>query len=568
MDSGVVEFLLKLKDLTGAGLKSFGKNSDEVFKKTGRSVNDLEKQLRDLEKSRRLIVDVNGLKEANREVANLKREINGLNNLGVSAGKSGGGGGLGFGGMFGANLLANMAVRAGTEIAHGISGVISSTLQTGIGIQNQIIGMSTFIGEKKANEVYERLMKQAVLTPFTSQQLLGMERGLMPYMSPDKANAHTMALANAVAATGGSNYTLERMSWHMSQMAASGKMEGMQAREFGFAGIPIWKLLADAFFPKMEVKKAQDKLKDMTITYDMVATALERANKAGGMFADGMKKLSQTVGGKWSSIQDLWQNAQWAIFKSASPAIVRLEDRIMEMLQKLPAWAQSVAPEVSKAIDDFINWMPNLKGFGESLMSIAGKTWKFITSKEAADLATGMVHLAETVTKLLVPAFDALYGAITMITDLFPKAKGTSNLKNGADEVWYGKAPTKEEWAAQFHKDDYKKNMYAKPSDLFLDNKIPAPFRFGVMGTTAADASGGSYTPNGGIPGVGALDDAGGKITGGGRKQVIININREIFQFHDTKIQTSAGGMMGMEQIKRMFEEWLLGVMKSAGAAL
>ncbi|MBA3830138.1 MAG: hypothetical protein H0X33_14455 [Taibaiella sp.] len=599
-----VTFELGLKDLLSEGLKEIQSLAQLAFGGIDKSINATKRNLSDLAKPTKIAVDASAVDKVNQSLKNLKST---LNKLGPAAPGGGGGGLSSFGKMIGASAIGNYGAQAAIAAARKLKETAASTLEQGMNAERTITGLSTFVGDKKAQQIYDQLQKQAVYTPFTSSQLLQVERGMLPYKSPTYANKATMGLANAVTATGGSDYTMERMGWHMQQMAATGKMEGIQAREFGFAGIPIYKLLADAFMPAVESKKAQEKLHNMTISFDMVNTALEKAAQKGGMFADALEKQSQTIYGKWTTIKDFWQIGQQKMTLSQSGNIKSLEDMAIAGLQGIPEMVSKITPFIGGLFDTFKTFLPDLKDkavmLGEGLKPIVG----LLLSDGFKSLAHSVMDLTTDIGTSLIPAISLAAQALA------PLARLTGRLTTGIDEIlnpqamaevnaepnstsaayWanqrgggtvgighqlgraalvgaqvsgHNKFKTWDEFADFQLANQERKNFAQMPAGLF-----PNPgFRFdkdmggdGNAPVLGKDNKG--YQDFASAASAASAAEKADKITGGGRRIININFNKSAFDIQKMIVEGGGGRLGGIDlkDLERKFEMWLVETLQS-----
>ena len=107
-----------------------------------------------------------------------------------------------------------------------------------------------------------------------------------------------MALGDAVSATGGGNVELSRMAGNLQQIANVGKATAVDIKQFAYAGINIYQILAD-----YTGKSVQD-VQNMTVSYDLLSEALIAASEEGGRYYNAMDAQSQTMNGRVSTLKD------------------------------------------------------------------------------------------------------------------------------------------------------------------------------------------------------------------------------------------------------------------------
>ena len=107
-----------------------------------------------------------------------------------------------------------------------------------------------------------------------------------------------MALGDAVSATGGGNDELNRMSQNLQQIANTGKATTADIKQFAYAGIDVYGILADY------TGKSTTEVQNITISYDLLTQALQAASEEGGRYYNSMDTQSQTMNGRVSTLQD------------------------------------------------------------------------------------------------------------------------------------------------------------------------------------------------------------------------------------------------------------------------
>ena len=221
MESSVF-FDLKLRDFMSGGLQKVRAASASVFGGVGKDLTGVEKKtaaaatvmgrlrnaLREMGStaSTESSKAARGMDDVARAATKAERSIRGMNRAqrdGGGGGGSIGGGGGGFLKTSGAMMLGSLAAQGVMMAAREVKEVVMSSLEKGMDAEQSIIGLQTFVGKSRARSIYTDLQKQAVMTPFTTADMLPVEMGLVATgMSPEKANKDMMNLMNAVSATG------------------------------------------------------------------------------------------------------------------------------------------------------------------------------------------------------------------------------------------------------------------------------------------------------------------------------------------------------------------------------
>lgn len=160
--------------------------------------------------------------------------------------------------------------------------------------------LTTALGSaEKAAAAIEQIKADAAATPYDVSSLVQANQFLISTgESAESARATIMALTDAVSATGGGNAELQRMAQNLQQIKNAGQATALDIKQFAYAGIDIYGVLADY------TGKAVDEVKDMTISYELLNNALIAASQEGGKYYGANIAQSQTLNGQLSTLKD------------------------------------------------------------------------------------------------------------------------------------------------------------------------------------------------------------------------------------------------------------------------
>lgn len=216
------------------------------------------------------------------------------------------------------STIRNIGVAVG--ISFGTAAIIGfgkKVIEAGSYVENARTGLTTLL--KDSNEaagVIKNTMDDATKTPFAFEGLLMANKALISTgMSAADARADVLNLANAIAATGGGDDELQRMVVNMQQIRNTGKATALDIKQFAYAGVNIYKILADA------TGKPIEKVKDMEVSYDMLSMALKKAHDQGGVYAGGLENMMNNTSVQVSNLQDSVFQLSVKIFDDLKPAI-------------------------------------------------------------------------------------------------------------------------------------------------------------------------------------------------------------------------------------------------------
>lgn len=165
--------------------------------------------------------------------------------------------------------------------------------------QYQIAFTTLLKDEAKATKAIKDIQTDAAKTPFELAPLVGANQRLISAgISAEKARLDILHLGDAISATGGGNAELERLSTNLQQIKAVGKASALDIKQFAFAGINVYQMLADV------TGKNVSEVKEMGVSYELLSKAFEKASGKGGMFENAMIKQSKSLNGLISTLKD------------------------------------------------------------------------------------------------------------------------------------------------------------------------------------------------------------------------------------------------------------------------
>lgn len=210
----------------------------------------------------------------------------------------------------GLNGLSSTAVAIGNIMADVIQKVAQTVVEvTKMGveynaqIQTYQTALTTLLGSsEEANAVINQIKEDAKKTPFDVSGLVqGNQLLISAGISADQAREDILALGNAISATGGGNEELSRMSVNLQQIKNVGKASALDIKQFAYAGIDIYGLLADS----MHITR--EEATNLDVTYEQLTGALKYASQEGGKYFGAMENQSKTFNGQLSNLKEAWQ---------------------------------------------------------------------------------------------------------------------------------------------------------------------------------------------------------------------------------------------------------------------
>ena len=197
-------------------------------------------------------------------------------------------------------VMANVFSKLGSAALSAAEGFISSGIEYNAQIEKYTTGFTNMLGSAEAaQQVMSQIQEDAAKTPFDVESLTKANQYLISAgENASYARSTIMALGDAVSATGGGNDELNRMSQNLQQIANTGKATTADIKQFAYAGIDVYGILADY------TGKSTTEVQNMTISYDLLTQALQAASEEGGRYYGSMDTQSQTMNGRVSTLKD------------------------------------------------------------------------------------------------------------------------------------------------------------------------------------------------------------------------------------------------------------------------
>lgn len=197
-------------------------------------------------------------------------------------------------------IMAGVFSKLYAAALSATEGFISSGIEYNAQIEKYTTGFTNMLGSAEAaQQVMSQIQEDAAKTPFDVESLTQANQYLISAgENASYARNTIMALGDAVSATGGGNDELNRMSQNLQQIANTGKATAADIKQFAYAGIDVYGILADY------TGKSTTEVQKMTISYDLLTQALQAASEEGGRYYNSMDTQSQTMNGRMSTLQD------------------------------------------------------------------------------------------------------------------------------------------------------------------------------------------------------------------------------------------------------------------------
>ena len=199
-------------------------------------------------------------------------------------------------------LLATSIIGLAKKFSSLGEGIVNQGVAFNQQMEKYTTGFTNMLGSaEKAQAVLNQIKQDAASTPLNVDSLVQANQLLISAgVSAGEARSTILALGDAVSATGGGSEVLSRMAANLQQIKNVGKAASIDIKQFAYAGINIYQILADY------TGKSVQEVQSMTITYDLLTAALKKASEEGGRYYNAMETQSQTLSGRIETLKDNW----------------------------------------------------------------------------------------------------------------------------------------------------------------------------------------------------------------------------------------------------------------------
>lgn len=197
-------------------------------------------------------------------------------------------------------LAAKAYATIGSELLSAGKKVVEAGVSYNAQLEQYQTALTNMLGSASdAENALEQIKQDAARTPFDTAGLVKANELLISTgVDADSSRKVILALGDAVSATGGGNEELSRMAQNLQQIKNAGKATAADIKQFAYAGIDVYGILADY------TGKSTAEVQKMTVTYDLLTAALEKASDKGGRYYNSMSTQSETLNGKMSTLTD------------------------------------------------------------------------------------------------------------------------------------------------------------------------------------------------------------------------------------------------------------------------
>lgn len=275
------------------------------------------------------------------------------------------------------------------------------------------MGFVTLLGSAgEADRVMASIKKEAARTPFEIQGLTSATQLLSSVTKDgDKALKTVLDIGEGLAAMGKGQAELDRVAVNLQQIAAMGRAYSVDIKQFAYAGLPIYDMLAEK--TGLAGKALAQFIEEGGVTFEMLASTFDKANDAGGRFFGAFKNQAGTFNQLYSNMKDsvnifmadfVQQTGLFSAVKEALTSFTSVitahkqdiidfgEKGIGFITRNVPLLAGAITGALIPALVALISvgggWVALLAVAGAATGYVAGKINEFATGAEQAAAAS------------------------------------------------------------------------------------------------------------------------------------------------------------------------------------
>jgi tape measure domain-containing protein len=267
-------------------------------------------------------------------------------------------------------------------------------------LETQTRSIQTLTGSaQQAKQIISELQQLGAVTPFTSTELIDAAKRLQAFgVEAKNVVETTRRLADVSGATGAE---LQGLVTAYGQVQAKGRLQGEELLQFQERGIALQGELRKMY--GLTGEEFQKALSKGQISAQAVEVAIVRLTEKGGKYANGAIAQSDTLAGKFSTLQDGIDQVARAIGTSLTPALKGALDVAIDLVTRMgQAFAASsitdkekqamLARAQSSISRDYGPLPGGVFGVGEVQMKLGGRIYKGQPAEVAAQMTNAMIN--------------------------------------------------------------------------------------------------------------------------------------------------------------------------------
>ena len=331
-----------------------------------------------------------------------------------------------------AQILAKAVVTVAEKALSIGSNLVSAGVQYNMQMEKYQTAFTNMLGSaEKAANTLQQIKEDAARTPLNVESLVQANQLLISAgVDAGEARKTILALGDAVSATSGGNDALSRMAQNLQQIKNVGKAASIDIKQFAYAGIDIYGILADY------TGKSTAEVQKMTITYDLLTAALQKASEEGGRYHNAMETQSQTLSGRIETLNDNWSQLLGSLSEGLTGIKGNLVSAAAEWVQTLQtSFEEYGAKGLMEAGGSIVNDIAN--GIADRIPKLSEQAGAAV-QRFSEYLIENMGTIVETGGNLLSSLAEGILNAFPYVANAAVQTMATltSELWANADKIF------------------------------------------------------------------------------------------------------------------------------------
>lgn len=388
-----------------------------------------------------------------------------------------------------------MALPGLTQLVGAVTAPFMNMFSTGFstiqGNEKLSTDLGTLLGDDRAGSAFaERIREYAAATPYAQADLAGTAKMLVQYGAGVEETEKYIRQLGDISM--GSSQSMQGLGLVLGQVRSQGRLTGQDLMQFINAGFNPLSVISEQTGRSMA--DLRDDMSRGTISFEMVAAAMDSATSEGGKFYKGAERGAKTLSGMLSTIKDNFGQAMASAIEANMDAIKRMLqtwvefdwESVINVLTEIGKKATFVVGIANAAFQSFTSHAEIMKqaimSLGAVIASLAFSklTAAFTSLKVSIAAATSGVHgLANKInalgntaagaslkTALVAKGVEDFIRILDALWQFFRQKSIEADRKQGnveADADYAALTARRREWKEAKEKagDQYGKNAYA-----------------------------------------------------------------------------------------------------------
>ncbi|PQJ09495.1 hypothetical protein CJD36_019845 [Flavipsychrobacter stenotrophus] len=375
-------------------------NTQRQSKYATQSIAGMNQQLDALRKKRDISIDTRQITAANRDIAALETRINKL-----SGPSSTGHGGTSLGRLAQGSFYGNIAAQAVTAGGAFAIGGGQNVIAAGMDASRNKTQFGVLGGQKEGAQLYSEL------TNYIKDSIFGTElyddaKMLLSYGTAVKEIMPDLKMLGDIA--GGDAEKMKLLTYAFAQTNSVGRLQGDDLRQYTSSGFNPLEVISKHTGKSMD--KLRDDMSNGLISSTMVRQAMIWDTTGKGRHAGMLNDMGKTPFGKWDAMKGNASMAIQEFGEKLMPVWGKFIDSMQPLVDKLPSVLEKLIPITEQLFGAFQDMLPSILDFGSSMAGLLKPVAALLLSEEVKSLGKSMLDLSTVILNDLTPAIKLVAG--------------------------------------------------------------------------------------------------------------------------------------------------------------